>query len=187
MAQHNIILNYLHGLRQETEHDINNAMILNSLWLKDSIDPKSEIERRSIGIVVGTDDKITATSFKLYNSLLFSQSEFSINILKSLGSIGGFISGTPIGTILGILGIIGSFLDVSRKEFNEQEARVLLTIYRLGKICHISTIAEEYEISFGRPIDKYKLNASLQILSRFRTIEICDDEVEIIEQVNIIR
>lgn len=187
MAQHDIIFYYLRNLGEATSYDINRVMILNNLRLKDCIDPEFDIEKRSIELTIGTDDKITANSFKLYNILEFNQSEFRITLLNSLGIIGGIISGTPISTMLGVLGLIGTFLSVSKKEYNEQEAKVLLAIYRLGKICHISTIPREYENSFGVPIDKDKLHASIQVLIRFRTIEICGDEVEIIEHVNISR
>lgn len=186
-VQHHIIIHYLNDLSQEIKKDINIAIVLNNLRLKDSIYPDSEIEIRSIELEVGTDGKVTASSFKLYNGLEFSQSEFRIIILNSLGSIGGFISGTPIGTMLGILGLIGSFLSASKKEFNEQEAKVLLSIYRLGKICQIGTIPGEYEDSFGVPINEDKLNASLMVLAKFRTIEIINDEVRIIENVSISR
>ena len=115
MAQHDIIFNYLRNLSQETSHDINKAIILNNIQLEYCTDPKFEIERRSVEIEIGTDDTITATSFKLYNYLVFNQSEFRITLLNSLGSIGGFISGDPIGTVLGVLGLIGNFINVSKK------------------------------------------------------------------------
>ena len=66
MAQHHLILHYLNDLSQEITYNINNVMILNNLRLKDSIYPESEIERKSIELAIGTDDKITATSFKLF-------------------------------------------------------------------------------------------------------------------------
>lgn len=187
MAQHVLVIKYLTELGNKIEGDINKIIILNNLCLIDSGLPKSEMEKKSVEISIGSDGKVSAASFKLYNILEFSQSEFQISILNFIGAMGGFVSAAPIATIMGVLGLIGTFLGMSKKESNEQEAKVLLAIYRLGKMCHISTIQKEYETSFGSTINEEQLQASLKILAKYRTIEIKENEVLIIETVNIHR
>jgi len=186
MAQHKVLFNRLNELEQEIEGNINKALILNNLQLKDSQFPESEIERKSLEISVGTDGNANVASFKLYNILHLNQSKFRISILGIISSTGGIIvgSGTPA-TVFGVLGLIGTFMGASEKTFDQQEANVLLAIYRLGINCHIGTIPTEYKTSFGKEISEQQLQASLDVLVKFKTIEIREEEVFIIESVNI--
>lgn len=187
MAQHTVIFSRLNEIEQEVQGRIEKAIILNNLRLKESIFPDSEIEKKSLEIQIGSDGKATMESFKAYNILEFTQSEFRISILTSLGAVGGLISATSVGTVLGILGLIGTFLSSSKKTFNELEAKVLISVYRLGSMCHIKTIPIEYQNSFGENLAEDRLQAALRELMRYKVIELKGEEVEIIETVNIAR
>lgn len=191
MAQHELVFRHLTELSSEAGFNINKPLILNNLRLEDGINADSEIENRSIELSVASDGKISASSYKLYNLLEFNQSEFLINLLKGAGGAGvplvGIVSDTRLSTVFGVLILIGTFLGVSRKEYNEQDAKVLLAIYRLGKMCHISTIVREFGISFGEDIDERNIVDSLRVLEKFQTIERRGEEIRIIENVNISR
>jgi len=185
MAQHKVLFSRLNELEQEIEGNINKALILNNIRLKDSQYPESEIEKKTLEILVGTDGNANVASFKLYNILQFNQSEFRISLLSTIGAVGGIIGSAPVATVFGVLGLIGTFIGASKKEFDQQEANVLLVVFRLGLSCHISTISAEYKTSFGEEITAEQLQASLDVLVKFKTIEIREDEVFIIEEVNI--
>lgn len=185
MAQHKVLFGRLNELERETEGNINKALILNNLRLKDSQYPESEIEKKSLEISVGTDGNANVASFKLYNILQFNQSEFRISVLSTIGAVGGILGGATVATVFGVLGLIGTFIGASKKEYDQQEANVLLAIYRLGLSCHISTIPTQYKASFGEEITAAQLQASLDVLVKFKTIEIREEEVFIIEDVNI--
>lgn len=187
MAQHKVIFNLLNKIEIENGISINKATILNNLQLSNNQDGIPDLERKSIDISVDSEGKVGAISTKAYNVLRFAQSKFQISILGLLGASGGLISGQVVPTILGAIGIIATFLEKSQKAFNEQDAKVLLTIYRLGKLCHISTIDSNYLTFFGESISPNQLNASLNTLASFQTIEIKGEEVEIIETINIVR
>lgn len=186
MSQQRVLFNELQKLMQAGHNNINKALILNNLQLKDSQYPESEIEKRSLEISVGTDGNPNVTSFKLYNVLHLNQSKFRISILGIISAAGGIIVGGGIpSTIFGVLGLIGLFIGAGEKEFDQQEANVLLAIYRLGLRCHISTIPAQYKASFGEEITAEQIQASLDVLVKFKTIEISEEEVLIIEDVNI--
>ncbi len=185
MSQHIVLLNELQRLTQLNHNNINKALILNNLQLKDSLYPESEIEKKSLEISVGTDGNANVSSFKLYNILQFNQSEFRISVLSTIGAVGGLLGGATVATVFGVIGLIGSFIGASKKEYNQQDANVLLAIYRLGLSCHISTIPAQYKTSFGEEITTEQLLASLDVLVKFKTIEIRKEEVFIIEDVNI--
>lgn len=187
MAQHTVIFKYLSEIEPEIEGEIKKAMILNNLSLKESEHHGFEMEKKSIELQIGSDDKVKMESFKLYNFLEFTQSEFQVSILTSVGVVGGFISATTVGTVLGVLGLLGTFLGLSKKTFNELEAEVLLAIYRLGSMCHFSTISKEYQNSFGKILDENQLQAALRELVKYRVIKQRGEEVEIIETVKISR
>lgn len=185
MSQHKVILNFLNETSHDVENNINKELILNNLRLKDYKYPESEIEKNSLEISVGTDGNANVTSFKLYNILQFNQSEFRISVLSTIGALGGVLGGTTVATVLGVLGLIGTFIGASKKEYDQQEANTLLSIYRLGLSCHINTIPAQYKASFGEVITAEQLQRSLDVLVKFKTIEIRKEEVVIIEDVNI--
>lgn len=185
MSQHKAIISVLTKISQGVEGNINKALILNNLRLKDSQYLASEIEKKSLEISIGTDGNASVDSFKLYNILQFNQSEFRISVLSTIGAVGGIIGGATVATVFGVLGLIGTFIGASKKEFDQQEANVLLAIYRLGSSCHISTISTEYKTLFGEEITTESLQTSLAVLVKFKTIEIREEEVFIIEDVNI--
>ena len=185
MSQHKVLLNELNKISQAGYHNINKALILNNLRLKDSQHPESEIEKKSLEISVGTDGLANVASFKLYNILQFNQSEFRISVLSTIGAVGGILGGATVATVFGVIGLIGTFIGATKKEYDEQEANVLLAIYRLGLSCHISTIPAQFKASFGEEVTAEQLQASLDVLVKFKTIEIREEEVFIIEDVNI--
>jgi hypothetical protein len=187
MEQHNVIFGLLNDLEKEINDPINKAHILNNLRLLDGINEELNQEKRAIDISINSEGDIGATSVKAYNLLKFSQFSFQESMLQLISSTTGLISGNSIGTAFGVIGIIGTFLHQTKKEYSRQDAKVLLVIYRLGKICHISTIAEEYDRSFDEKISIEKIMNSLMLLSKYKTIEIKEEEVEIIETVTISR
>lgn len=64
---------------------------------------------------------------------------------------------------------------------------MLLAIYKLGRICHISAIPGEYRRLFGKELGEEQALAALALLSTYRSIRIQGEEVEIIEDISISR
>ena len=189
MDQQKTILHLLDNLEIEGIRKIKKTLIYKHFQLLDSrspdCSPHFNVESEAVDLYIGSDGTINAKSFKMYNFLKFSQSYFRLSILNLIGSVGALISGELIITMLGVLGILGAFLGNSKKEYNELDAKVLLTIYRLGKICHIKSIPQEFKILFGEEISEAKLDDSLIVLSKFRTIDVRGEEVLIVETISI--
>jgi hypothetical protein len=150
--------------------------------------PDDPFERRSVDLELHSDGRVKATSLKPYNLLLFSQGRFRFSILKITAGTAAVLTGQVVPTVLGLIALIAEFLERVPKEFQEQDAKVLYAVYRLGSLCHISTIAPEYGRLFGEVINDEGLNASLSLLAKYKTLRFTpSDEVEIIETVNVTR
>jgi hypothetical protein len=145
--------------------------------------------RRSVDFEVHSDGSVKATSMKPYNLLRFSQNKFQLSVLKLLPVAVGVATGSvAVTTVLALIAFFDAFLGISRKEFQEQDAKVLLAIYRLGKMCHVSTIPAEYQRLFNTSITAEEVRASIELLARYRTVRLrSDDEVEINEFINFTR
>jgi len=187
MAQHIAIINLLNELQPHIEGNINKADVLNNLVLSNNKGGTSELERRAIDMSIDSEDKVDATSIKPYNMLKFSQTKFITSMLGVAGTAGGVATDMQVATIMGVLGVFGAFLMEIKKEYNQQDARVLYTIYHLGKHCHTSTIPPAFKTHFKEEISIDKLTKSLNELLKYKTIKRQGDEVEIIETVNLIR
>lgn len=186
MAQHDVIFRYLKETENQTGYRVNKVVVLNHLKLSPYED-MSELERRSATIEQSSEGETKLKSIKLYNILRLPQIEFSTKLLLITGAVGGIATETKVGTILGILGIIGAFLELGVKEFNKLEAEVLLAIYHLGKSCHIPSIKEEYRAIFQQELSEERLQGALKELEEYRVISCSNNEVEIIENLKIIR
>lgn len=146
------------------------------------------MERRALDLTENSMGEVTATSFKPYNLLQLQQVPFQQASLALLAGGGAALTkGGAVGTILAMLALFGAFLQHTKKQYNEQDAKVLLSIYRLGKQCDLGTIAPEYKRLFGEELLGDALTASLETLVQFRTVGRVGDEVEIIETVNLTR
>ena len=145
-------------------------------------------ERRTVDLELHSDGSVSAQSIKAYNLLLFSQSRFQVSILKIGAGAAGVLTGQVVPAMLGLLVLMAEFMEKTAKEFKEQDAKVLLAIYRLGSMCHVNTIGSEYKRAFGETIVDEAMQASLQLLAKYRTVRLNGSgEVEIIETVNLSR
>lgn len=146
-------------------------------------------ERRGVDIEQYSDGSIKASSFKAYNLLFFSQNKFQMSLMKVLPVAVGVASGnTVVATVLALFTFFGEFIERATKEFHEQDAKVLLTIYKLGNMCHIGTIPAEYQRLFSTPISDEAVRASIDLLARYRTVRLYNNgEVEIKETVQLTR
>lgn len=184
-AQHHIY-EWLQAYTTDENVVLDYASILHHVILQ-SAAADFDMERRSITIGIDSAGKVTADSFKAYNLLRFSQIQFQLSVLQLAGAAGGLLSGKPLGTVLGLLGLLGAFLQHSRKQYQEPDAQVLLCIYRLGSHCAVSSIPPEYERNFGQVLSAHQLEDSLRTLAQFRTIKRTPTEVEIVEHIEMVR
>lgn len=176
---------YLHSLPGARCRDAEQELLLSLARLE--YRPEDAYERRSIDMAVFSDGRVEATSIKLYNVFRFPQLQFQGSVLKLMLSAAAISTLQPVATILGLLALIQEFLGQSAKAYSELDAQVLLAIYRLGRICHISTIPGEYRRLFGKELEEEKLRAALALLSDYRSVEVRGEEVELIENINISR
>ncbi len=147
------------------------------------------VERRSVDLQTHSDGSVKAVSFKPFNLLQFSQHKFQLSLLKLLPAAVGVATGSvAVTTVLAVFGFIQTFLEGSQKEFHEQDARVLLSIYKLGSMCHISAIPAEYQRLFHTSVSEDAVRASIDLLVKYRTLRLHpNDEVEIKESINLSR
>ncbi len=91
-------------------------------------------------------------------------------------------------TVLALFTFFGEFIERATKEFHEQDAKVLLAIYKLGNMCPISTIPAEYQRLFNTRISDEAVRASINLLAHYRTVRLYNNgEVGIKEQVQLTR
>lgn len=146
--------------------------------------------RRGTDIAQYSDGSVTATSYKAFNLLKLSQTRFHLSVLKLLpaGAV-VLVPGNPVfTTILALLGFLYAFVEAGKKEFKEQDAQVLLCIYKLGSYCHLSTMPAMHRSLFGQDISEEALRASIELLATYRTVRLhSNGEVEIKESINLSR
>jgi len=142
---------------------------------------------KAVTIEVASDNSISATSIKPYNVLNLPQFQLQQSLVNLLAGGAALVSGTAIATIIGILTLIYEFLEKTSKEFCKQDAEILLVIYKLGKICHLSTIKPTYQSLFKKEIEEEQIQVSLILLSSYKTVIIKGNEVELIEHVTVVR
>jgi hypothetical protein len=179
---------YLYAYAQEQEIPIAEGLPEDCLQLGQT-QPDPFGPRRSVDFEVHSDGSVKATSMKPYNLLRFSQNKFQLSVLKLLPVAVGVATGSvAVTTVLALIAFFDAFLGISKKEFHEQDAKVLLAIYRLGKMCHVSTIPAEYQRLFNTSITAEEVRASIELLARYRTVRLrSNDEVEINEFINFTR
>ncbi|MEZ4985626.1 MAG: hypothetical protein R2795_11425 [Saprospiraceae bacterium] len=146
--------------------------------------------RRGTDIAQYSDGSITATSYKAFNILKLTQTRFQLSVLKLLpaGAV-VLVPGNPLlTTILALLSFLYAFVEAGKKEFEEQDARVLLSIYKLGSHCHFSTLPAMHQQLFGETISEEALRASIELLASYRTVRLhSNGEVEIKESIQLSR
>ncbi|AEE54380.1 hypothetical protein [Haliscomenobacter hydrossis] len=179
---------YVLEVAQQAQLPIDQTLLEGHLELgQKPLDPSDK--ERGVDIEQYSDGSLKASSFKVYNLLHFSQNNFRLSLLKILPAAAGVVMGSAIlTTILALLGFLQAFLESSKKEFHEQDAKVLLTIYKLGSMCHLSTIPAEYQLLFNASISEDALRASINLLAQYRTVRLYNNgEVEIKESVQLSR
>jgi len=128
----------------------------------------SEGDYRTVTITEDSDGKITAHSIKLYNVFVADADE----LLKFLSKA---VQLFPIALVVkftgGFLAVLAAFIPMMKLEFNEQDARVLLAIYKVHskRFSEAEAGGRFSELGFG-PITPEKLNASLVKLANAKVI-----------------
>lgn len=150
--------------------------------------PEASDKMRSVEITQDNDGKVNAESIKAYNVLRFSQRQFINALLTLAPAAAGMFATNVVGTVLGVLAFIAAFREVAKKEYSEQDSKVLLAIYHLGSFCHISAIPDKYKELFGQAISEDAVRRTVHLLAAYRTVRLYgNDEVEIKETVVIER
>lgn len=173
---------------QNNQLSIDETLLDNCLELRQT-PPDPFEERRGVDIDIHSDNSVKASSFKAYNLLFFSQNKFQMSLMKVLPVAAGIASGsTVVATVLALCTFLAEFMERGTKEFNEQDAKVLLAIYKLGSYCHISTIPAEYKRLFNTSVSEETVRNSINLLARYRTVRLYNNgEVEIKETVQLTR
>ena len=181
-----IHLAFLKKYEERSELPVSIAALANHVHLQGPDD--LIMERRALDLTENSLGEVTATSFKPYNLLQLQQVPFQQASIALLAGGGAALTkGAAVGTVLGLLALFGAFLQHAKKEYNAQDAKVLLAIYHLGKQCHLATIAPEYQRLFAEELPADSLTESLNTLALFRTVSRVGETIEIIETVNLTR
>jgi len=124
---------------------------------------------RDVTIKEDSDGKISAYSIKLFN-VLHVDLDKQINFLAKAGGI--LTIASMLKFTLGFLGILAFFIPMRKLEFNEQDAKVLLAIYKLHKKeFSQSEIGHEFQVLNFEPIEPNRMNASLVKLANARVLK----------------
>ncbi len=123
---------------------------------------------RAVTIKEDSDGKITAHSIKLSNLL-------TVDIAQQISLLSAAMGILQISVLLkfttGFLGVLASFLPLLKKEFNEQDAKVLLAIYKLHKKeFDVADIPKQLQSLDFEPLTPKKLNASLVKLANAQVL-----------------
>ena len=123
---------------------------------------------RTATITEDSDGKITAHSIKLSNI-------FYADISKQFTLLSKAVSIFPMVALLkftgGFLAVLAAFLPMMKLEFNEQDAKVLLAIYRLHqKEFSESEVKAQLQVLDFKSITSKKLNASLVKLANVKVL-----------------
>jgi len=149
---------------------------------------KNLTDRHSVSIEVGTDN-VTAEMMSLYNIFKFSQRkfvDFLMTMTQSMVSLS--IPNQTLGAALSVLFFCWSILNATVKKFGEQDAKVLLSLYRIGGRGYVEDIANSYINLFASVLSYEKIIQSLQLLSDYRVISQQENgEITIIEEIEIVR
>lgn len=177
---------YLRAYAEAQQLPFNGDMLEDSIYLAQKPDPFGP--RRSVEIETHSDGSITATSYKAYNLLRLSQIKFQLSVLNLLPAAAALVPGNPALTnVLALGSFIAAFVGTAKVEFREQDARVLLCIYKLGSYCHLSTIPDIHRRLFREDISAEAILASIRVLESYRTVRCRNEEVEIKEHVELTR
>ncbi|HHH54506.1 MAG TPA: hypothetical protein ENK91_12670 [Bacteroidetes bacterium] len=114
---------------------------------------------RTVTITQDSDGKISAHSIKLSNV-------FSADLSKQLKLLSKAMGIFPVAMLLkftgGFLAVLAVFLPMMKMEFNEQDAKVLLAIYKLHQNEFlVSEVQSQLQALDFEPITDKKMNASL--------------------------
>lgn len=181
-----VIKAYLETIPEAHSSEAEQTLILELAEL--SYKPAFSLQRRSIDLEIFSNGTVSAKSIKLYNIIRFPQWQFQSSLLKLSAGAAAISTLQPVATVLGLLALLHEFIDQASKTYTELDARVLLCIYRLGRLCHLSTIPAAYEQYFGEPLTQEELDQALRLLSDYRSIRLRDgQEVELIETIHITR
>jgi hypothetical protein len=164
--------------------DIENYLI----QCTDFIISKDLIDRYSTTIEVGSE-KVTAEMISLYNIFKFDQRKFIDFILPITQSMTSLtIPNKVLGAILSILFFCWSMLKVTSKQFSEQDAKVLLSLYTIGGHGYVEDIADNYIKLFETRLSNKKIILSLELLADYNVIKQRENgEIFIIENIKVVR
>lgn len=123
---------------------------------------------RTVTIKEDSDGKITAHSIKLFNIL---QADLDKQIKLLSRAIAIFPIALALQFTAGFLAILAYFIPMLKVEFNEQDAKVLLAIYKLhSKTFSTDTVNKELQNIDFESLTQKKLHASLVKLANAKVI-----------------
>ena len=138
--------------------------ILNAITARIALEegePDESKETRAITITEDTDGTIAAKSIKLYNLMRVSLHDLFGFLLKETTIV--FTEDNRLKLILSLLNLLHEFYPKLTYKFNQQDAKILLSIYALGKReFSIAEIAEAHQQKHDAAITEEQLKRSLQ-------------------------
>lgn len=180
-----LLLNTIERIKFENNLNFDSLIITNTIQLEE-LCAKDKNGPQKV-LIINQDPIISATSIKAFNILRINQLDLKKSILALLGTSGTLITKEPISIILGVFSLIALFIDTFKIKLYDIDAKILLAIYSLGRICAISTIKNEYSILYSQEISTTKLNQSIKRLENLHILKSRKTEVEIIESILIDR
>lgn len=132
--------------------------------------PIESEEVRSIKITEDTDGKITSKSTKLYNLMKMSNYDLTKLLLGEYTMILSFENKVLFG--LALLTLIHEFAPKNTISFNEQDSKILLTIYELGQPEFLTPdLITAFQVRFNHPITEEKAKESLSYLQELKVVK----------------
>ena len=133
-------------------------------------------ETPALRIKEDTDGSRSATSWKLYNVMRVSYHDLIGFLLKESTIL--LTENTRIKVIMSLLNLIFEFVPKLTYTFNEQDAQILFSIWRLGsKEVTAEEVAAAHERYCGQAIDPERVERSLRFFHKLHVLRYLGDGV----------
>ncbi|NJL77564.1 MAG: hypothetical protein HC892_23530 [Saprospiraceae bacterium] len=127
-------------------------------------------ETRSISIEQDSMGNITAESFKLYNIAQVSNHDLLTFVGKELGIL--LFDDTAKKIMYALLMLLFDFAPKLKLKFNEQDAKVLFAVAKLGKKAFTtSALQSTFSLVHASELTPEKLEASLEALVQYKVLK----------------
>ncbi len=174
---------------EENNISLNSDKDFNQLTSHLNLERSKGMDRDSTTLEIDSMDNIQAETINFFNVFKFSQRKFLDYLFGTYAALMSItIPGNPFGLTVAILVLIWTFDKASLKKFNEQDSKVLYTVYGLNGSAFIEDIQAKYYEIFQQTLEINLIISSLETLAEYQVIKQNEDgEIVIEDKIEIVK